>query len=424
MPLLTRSTAASSLVVFAATVLLLGTASNDADPVAAILEDVASRTAAISPIPDHTAVTIFDHPPAPRSDALPPTRREFDEKSRALLAQELSKMWVRDPRALVEVIHQAFVRNEQAPSLSLLLAIAHAETNGRILIVSEAGAVGLAQATPSAYLSEGYSGKLFVTRDYVEGSHAYIMKKPLSDADEIATLLMRDRSARNKAHGMLAAAREFRREGIDELLLLAPYGTADFHKRVERADRANLAALDELERLIDHGSAEQIEAFRDRVRGEYRAMITLQRASWKKYQQELIARRDDLLRRQFNLAPDVVHKTRAYEAGEFLANELDERFSPTVMADFLVKHLGTKMRQAIQLGTAAPRLDEVTSALYNGGSHNVLRMDAGLIPYLKETENYRRKVPATQQRLDSQLEALFGPLQETRDASGILQGNR
>jgi hypothetical protein len=417
MPLLTRSTAAvSSFVVLAATVVLVGSASKDADPVAAMLEEVGSLPTATAPIPDHTAAPSFDHPQAPRPDALPPTRREFDEKARALLAQELSQMWVRDPRALVEVIHQAFLKYEEAPSLSLLLAIAHAETNGRILIVSEAGAVGLAQATPSAYLSEGYSGKLFVTRDYVDGSHAYIMKKPLSDADEIATLLMRDRSARKKARSLLAAAREFRREGIDELLLLAPYGTADFHHRVERADRANASALDELEQLIENGSPAEIEAYRDRVRRDYRAMRDAQRVHWKKYQKDLIERRDDLLRRHFNAPADLVHKTRAYEAGELLARELDERFSPVVMADFLVRHLGTKMRQAIQLGTAAPRLDEVTSALYNGGSHNVLRMDAGLIPYLKETENYRRKVPATQQRLESQLEALFGPVQETRDA--------
>ena len=43
----------------------------------------------------------------------------------------------------------------------------------------------------------------------------------------------------------------------------------------------------------------------------------------------------------------------------------------------------------------------MTAALYNGGSHNVKRMLAGLIRTLPETEKYMRKVPATRRRLDS-----------------------
>ena len=43
----------------------------------------------------------------------------------------------------------------------------------------------------------------------------------------------------------------------------------------------------------------------------------------------------------------------------------------------------------------------MTAALYNGGSHNVKRMLAGLIASLPETERYMRKVPATRRRLDS-----------------------
>ena len=42
----------------------------------------------------------------------------------------------------------------------------------------------------------------------------------------------------------------------------------------------------------------------------------------------------------------------------------------------------------------------MTAALYNGGSHNVKRMLAGLIASLPETEQYRKKVPATRRRLD------------------------
>ena len=42
----------------------------------------------------------------------------------------------------------------------------------------------------------------------------------------------------------------------------------------------------------------------------------------------------------------------------------------------------------------------MTAALYNGGSHNVKRMLAGLIRTLPETEKYMKKVPATRRRLD------------------------
>ena len=44
--------------------------------------------------------------------------------------------------------------------------------------------------------------------------------------------------------------------------------------------------------------------------------------------------------------------------------------------------------------------EAMTAALYNGGSHNVKRMLAGLIRTLPETEKYMRKVPATRRRLD------------------------
>jgi hypothetical protein len=42
----------------------------------------------------------------------------------------------------------------------------------------------------------------------------------------------------------------------------------------------------------------------------------------------------------------------------------------------------------------------MTAALYNGGSHNVKRMLAGLIVSLPETQRYMKKVPATARRLE------------------------
>src|ERR1051325_507327 len=66
------------------------------------------------------------------------------------LARELADMWTRNPEELVVVIDDAARSMPSAPSVTLLLAIAHAETNGKILDVSEAGAVGLAQAAPGA----------------------------------------------------------------------------------------------------------------------------------------------------------------------------------------------------------------------------------------------------------------------------------
>src|SRR5437763_14869304 len=89
------------------------------------------------------------------------------------------------PYQLVNVIDDASRNAPVSPSVTLLLAIAHAETNGKILDVSEAGAVGLAQATPVAIRQENMfdHGRMFVTSDYLTGSRAYIKKKPLRDAD-------------------------------------------------------------------------------------------------------------------------------------------------------------------------------------------------------------------------------------------------
>jgi hypothetical protein len=347
-------------------------------------------------------------PPAAPSAETPPLVESGEadvEKRVRVLAAELASMWTRDPDQLVSTVEYASRTAETSPSVSLLLAIAHAETNGKILDVSEAGAVGLAQATPVAYLQEGFSGPLYVTPDYLVGARAYIMKKPLGDADTIASMLVkkRDAASRRKARRLLEAARDLRLEGVDELELLRPYAPALFYTRIAEADEHNKRALDELERLIEKGNEAQLKAYRDRTRREYRALLKLQRESWTRYYKELAAKRDAILAREFGGDLDVVKKTRAYEAGEILGRELDERFAPTAMATFLVRHLERKATQARDLGVAESRVDEITAALYNGGSPNVRRMLAGLMSSLPETQKYMKKVPATARRLEARL---------------------
>lgn len=323
-----------------------------------------------------------------------------------ILAEELSRQWTRDARQLVAVLEDAVQERPASPPLTFLLAVAHAETNGKVLIVSEAGAVGLAQATPSAYLREGGSGKLFVTPDYLLGSLAYILKKPLGDADMIASLVVEqyDDATIDRAKVLLNGAFKFRREGVDELGLLAAYGGADFIAELQALEARNLRVLRELESLL-HGCASQMELahFRDRIHNEYENMKRIQRVCWLRYQIELTEARDVVLRRSFGDAPKDVLAHSAYEAGEVIARDLDERFSPRLMARFLRDHVLTKMDQAWELGIPAQELERVTAGLYNGGSHNMLRMRMGLIRSLPETENYMRKVPAMRLRLDEAL---------------------
>jgi len=330
------------------------------------------------------------------------------------LAREMAEMWTRNPEELVVVIDDAARSVPSAPSVTLLLAIAHAETNGKILDVSEAGAVGLAQATPVAYRQEKLDGKLFVTRDYLIGSRAYIMKKPLGDADTIATMIVdRDTPARRKkAKTLLRAAKELRREGIDELDLLAPYASKKYFADIERRDKHNKEVLAELGDLLADGSQKQLRAFRDEVRKEYRALKQTQMTSWVAYQKELIAKRDRMLEKHFGMDHKKVKRTMAYEASEYLGEHLDDRFSAKSMARFLVQHLDRKAAEARELGAKDEKaVEEMTAALYNGGSHNVKRMLAGLIRTLPETEKYMQKVPATRRRLDNVIAGV--PLTET-----------
>lgn len=345
-------------------------------------------------------------PPAEPSSEVPTlvqvSQKKIDSRIDAL-AREMADMWTRNPEELVVVIDDAARSMPSAPSVTLLLAIAHAETNGKILDVSEAGAVGLAQATPVAYHQEELEGKLFVTRDYLIGSRAYIMKKPLGDADTIASMIVdKDTPARRKkAKNLLVSAKKLRREGIDELDLLAPHASKKYFSDIKKMDEHNKAVLNRLGRLLDKGSRAQLRAFRNETRKEYRALKEKQMTSWVRYQKELIAERDQMLEQHFGMDHQIVKRTMAYEASEYLGENLDDRFSAKSMARFLVRHLDRKSTEARLLARNEREVEGMTAALYNGGSHNVKRMLAGLIRTLPETEKYMRKVPATRRRLDS-----------------------
>lgn len=365
--------------------------------------------------PARPAAALFTVPPLPDLDAPPPSReiptlgeasRVEIEKREHALASELSKMWTRNPDQLVTVIDDAARNAPVSPSVTLLLAIAHAETNGKILDVSEAGAVGLAQATPIAIRQEQFDGPMFVTSDYLVGSRAYIMKKPLGDADTIASLIVSrdDAKTRKRAKRLLDSAMALRREGVDELYLLEAFGSKRYPASIEEADATNLRALRRLRHLLDSGSRSQIRAFRDKTRKEYRQLKRTQVVAWAQYQNDLIAARDRMLVEHFGVPADVVKKERPYEAGEYLGEALDLRFSPAKMSSFLVRHLERKSQEARKLAGSRHNVEEMTAALYNGGSQNVKRMLAGLIASLPETQQYMKKVPATRRRLDRSIE--------------------
>ncbi len=146
-----------------------------------------------------------------------------------------------------------------------------------------------------------------------------------------------------------------------------------------------------------------MKQFNNRVRREYRQMMTLQRKSWDRYAKQLETRRNALLRAHFKQDPVRVILTKPYTAGEYLGRTLDARFSPTEMTRFLAAHLETKQRQAIELGAPEQKLEAWTAALYNGGAVNIKRMRAGLIGTLKETQKYMAMVPSRSARLDRTL---------------------
>jgi hypothetical protein len=346
-------------------------------------------------------------PPSEPSSAVPTlsqsAKRDIEQREHALAA-ELRKMWTTDSDQLVNVIDNASMSAPVSPSVSMLLAIAHAETNGHILDVSEAGAVGLAQATPIAIRQENMfdNGKMFVTADYLTGSRAYIMKKPLGDADTIASLVVAHDTpeTRRKALQLLDSAFALRREGVDELALLEIFASKRYADSIDDADEHNLSVLRRLQTLLKHGTRAQLRAFRDKTRREYRALKQTQVVTWARYQHDLIAKRDRMLELHFHDSPKRIWKMQPYQAGEYLGDALDVRFSARKQASFLVRHLERKAQEAKKLAGDQGNVNEMTAALYNGGSHNVKRMLAGLIVSLPETERYMKKVPATARRLE------------------------
>ena len=360
-----------------------------------------------------TAKSSFIGPlPQPRSEAEPaPTVPEaagtsISRAERARLAAEMKKWVTRHPRQLVEVIADLAERQPLPVPATYLLSIAWSETRGKILAVSPAGAAGLAQATPSAYLSEGFDGKLYVTADYLMGTRAYIVKKPLGDALSISAPLVRKNTAANRrrASALTKRAIELRREGFDELEALRPVANDLFFKRIGEGDAHNLATLRELDRIIDRGARPaEVKRFRARVQKDYTYLRNMQRTRWERYADDLTTRRDTLLRRKYGQKPATVITTRPYEAGEYLAKVLDARFSPQHMAEFLAAHLETKQQQARDLGIAEGKVNAWTAALYNGGAVNIKRMRAGLIGRLVETQKYMKAVPARMARLERAL---------------------
>jgi hypothetical protein len=313
-----------------------------------------------------------------------------------VLAGELQRMWTLRSDELVDVIATASRNEPASPSLSLLLAIAHAETNGDVLDVSEAGAVGLAQATPPAMRQENIVGRMYVTRDYLDGVRAYILKKPLHDVDVIADDVVYGLSF-VEGRKLLDAARVLRREGFADLDLMREWADDAFFQGVAADDHRNLLLLEELDAALYAQDMDALRRLRDRARSEYRASISRQQSAWRRYQRDLVVRRDALLECHFGTR---ARKLVGYEAGEMLAEELDVRFSPTRMAHFLVRHLERRATEAFDLTRSDDERERMTAALYNGGSHNVKRMLAGLILYLPETQKYMQKVPATRRRLD------------------------
>lgn len=339
----------------------------------------------------------------PVSAGEPETHIDLTSKQRAELAAELDRWKTRHSRKLVDTIAELAKSQPLPLPPTYLLSIAWAETRGKVLAVSPAGAAGLAQATPAAYLLEGFDGKLYVTNQYLIGTRSYIMKKPLGDAMTISELLLeRNNSARRrKARALLSHAIELRKEGMDELEALRPVANDYFFDRIAEADRHNLATLQELGRIIDRGAPRRTtKRFHDRVRRDYLQMMNVQRVAWARYGRQLETRRDSLLRAHFKQDPAQVIRTRPYTAGEYLGRHLDARFSPSEMASFLAAHLSSKQQQALELGAPEEKLDSWTAALYNGGAVNIKRMRAGLIDRLTETQKYMKLVPSRSEKLE------------------------
>src|SRR6185436_7924629 len=144
-----------------------------------------------------------------------------------------------------------------------------------------------------------------------------------------------------------------------------------YFDEITRADKHNRRVLSQLGTLIDNGSRAELRSFRNDVRKQYRALKQMQITAWKRYQDALVAKRDRMLEKHFGMDDKIVKRTMAYEASEYLGESLDDRFSAKSMAAFLVRHLDRKREEAVKLGAKSnARVEEMTAALYNGGSHN------------------------------------------------------
>ncbi|HEY0591747.1 MAG TPA: hypothetical protein VGF40_08260, partial [Thermoanaerobaculia bacterium] len=370
----------------------------------AVLTALSSLPSQDAPAPAVRPTTLLTKAPAPVEPAPIPEAgpeelpsaaiRSLGESDRSLLAAELESWVTRHPRQLVDVIADLAEAEPLPLPATYLLSIAWSETRGKVLAVSPAGAAGLAQATPAAYLSEGFAGRLYVTDQYLIGTRAYIMKKPLGDAMTIVEPLLKKNTParRAEARKLLAHAMHLRQEGMQELEALRPVANEIFYQRIARADDHNLATLERLAVLLDKGAPHAAtKRFYDRARRDYKYLMTLQQTNWKRYETQLTNERDAMLRAKFGQSAAKVIEERPYEAGEYLGEALDARFSPTQMAKFLSAHLATKQKEALALGVPEEKLDEWTAALYNGGSVNVRRMKAGLIDSLRETEKYMKR---------------------------------
>lgn len=279
-------------------------------PSVAPLAIAPAATVAVAPAPTVAAVA-RPLDAAAIEEAPSPARIAADDRDR--LAAEMSRWMTRHPRQLVEVIADLAEKQPLPLPPTFLLSIAWSETRGKILAVSPAGAAGLAQATPAAYLSEGLEGKVFVTNGYLMGTRAFIMKKPLGDALTIAEPLLKKNTpaSRQRARKLVREAIRLRQEGMDELEALRPVANETFFRRIAEGDAHNLATLRELDRLIERGAPRQeMKRFDARVQRDYTYLRNLQRAGWTRYERALTERRDALLRARFGQSPATVIRTR------------------------------------------------------------------------------------------------------------------
>jgi len=274
------------------------------------------------------------------------------------------------------------------------------EEQARITAVADEH--GIIAIGPNTIGTISMGGRLlgsFVPFPHWEDGNVAIVAQTGIYAGAVALELM---SQETQRIGITASVDIGNRVGIDELDLLDPYAATRYFTKIKAMDAHNKAVLNRLGKLLESGSRAQLRSFRNEVRTEYRALKQTQLTSWVKYQKELIAKRDAMLEEHFGLDDKYVKKNMAYEASEYLGEHLDDRFSAKSMSRFLVRHLDRKATEARKLakGASQKRIEEMTAALYNGGSHNVKRMLAGLIRTLPETEKYMKKVPATRRRLD------------------------